>query len=341
MVLELIDEAQEAGARLKRACEILGIGVRTVQRWRLPLGEEDQRRGPKTDPPNKLSDAERRRVLDTLGSAKYRDLSPQQVVPRLADEGTYLASESTMYRLLREQDQIAHRDRSRPPSSRRPREHEATGPNQVWSWDITYLRSPVKGTFYYLYLFVDVWSRKIVGAEVFETECSDLAEQLFRRICAEEGLDPDGLVLHSDNGSPMKGATMTATLEWLGVVPSLSRPRVHDDNPYSESLFRTLKYRPEYPSGPFESLQQARAWVVSFVRWYNHEHLHSAIAFVTPADRHADRDRQILANRRDVYREAQQRHPKRFASGVRQWERPDVVYLNPEKKQTVDELDAA
>lgn len=159
-----------------------------------------------------------------------------------------------------------------------------TGPNQVWSWDITYLPGPIRGTFFYLYLFVDVWSRKIVGAEVFGEECNAKASQLLRRICREKGLDPENLVLHSDNGGPMKGATMKATLEQLGVVASLSRPRVSNDNAFSEALFRTLKYRPGYPEGPFESLAHARLWVRSFVGWYNHEHLHSGIGFVTPSE---------------------------------------------------------
>src|SRR5690606_8251929 len=154
----------------------------------------------------------------------------------------------------------AHRGRSKPRTHRRPAEHKATGPNQVWCWDITYLRSPVTGMFYYLYLFLDVWSRKIVGWAVLEEESNEAAAKLFREICAELGLDPEGLVLHSDNGGPMKGATMLATLQKLGVVPSFSRPSVSDDNAFVEALFRTAKYRPSYPSGPFESLDAARAW---------------------------------------------------------------------------------
>jgi hypothetical protein len=161
----------------------------------------------------------------------------------------------------------------------------ATAPNQVWSWDITYLRSPVRGIFYYLYMIVDVFSRKVVGKVVHYTECQVCAAALIQAACDAEGVDPNNLTIHSDNGGPMKGATMVATMERLGVAQSFSRPRVSDDNPFSEALFRTVKYRPEYPSGPFATLDAARAWVDWFVGWYNHQHLHSAISFVTPAQR--------------------------------------------------------
>lgn len=340
-MLKLINEAQRSGARLEKACEILGLGIRTVQRWRRQDGGEDGRRGPRSEPANKLSAAEREKILETLNSPEYCDLPPSQVVPLLADEGRYLASEATMYRILREEQQLAHREASRPRAHQRPREHRATGPNQVWSWDITYLRGPVRGTFFYLYLFVDVWSRKIVGAEVYEEECNEKAARLFRKICRDEGLDPDKLVLHSDNGGPMKGSTMQATLEQLGVIPSLSRPRVSNDNPFSESLFRTLKFRPGYPEGPFESLGEARLWIRSFLGWYNKEHLHSGIGFVTPESRHSGRDRRILEKRRVVYQQACRDRPERFAGGIRQWKRPETVYLNPEQESLQQNLEAA
>lgn len=331
-MLHLIEEAQKSGARLEKACKLLGIGIRTIQRWRRQEdGVGDRRRGPRSTPSNKLSAEEREEVLETLNAPRFRDLPPSQVVPLLADEGRYLASEATMYRILRDERQLVHREASRPREHQRPREHRATGPNQVWSWDITYLRGPVRGTFYYLYLFVDVWSRKIVGAEVYDEECNEKAATLFQSICHDENLDPDQLVLHSDNGGPMKGSTMKATLEELGVIPSLNRPRVSNDNPYSESLFRTLKYRPSYPEGAFESLGQARLWVRSFIGWYNHEHLHSGIGFVTPYCRHHGDDRRILERRRAVYRRARRRHPERFAGGTRQWSRPETVLLNPAK----------
>ncbi len=329
LVLELISEAVAAGARLAPACEVIELDVRTVQRWR--GAREDARHGPKRRPANKLSEPERSRVLEIANSPEFRDLSPNQIVPRLADQNTYVASESTFYRILREADQLHHRERTQAASRTRPDEHVASGPHQVFSWDITYLRAPVKGTFFYLYLVEDVWSRKIVGWEVHEEESMLLSSELIENMCEELGLDPRDLVLHSDNGSPMKGSTMLATLERLGIVASFSRPHVSDDNPFSESLFRTLKYRPCYPNGPFASLQAARQWVADFVGWYNEEHLHSSIGFVTPAQRHEGHDKAILKKRRAVYERAQRRHPQRWSRAVRRWDRPDVVRLNPQR----------
>jgi putative transposase len=329
MIIALVDEAVNAGARRKVACGELGLDVRTLERW---SGEaaEDQRRAAKGPPVNKLTRKERDEVLRIVNSPRYRDLSPNQIVPLLADEeGRYVASERTIYRILNEEDLLHHRSRAKPPMRRKPLEHNATGPNQVWSWDITYLKSPIAGKFFYLYLFVDVWSRKIVGWEVHEEESAEHAALLFETICQLSGIDPSGLVLHADNGGPMKGATMVATLERLGVLTSFSRPRVSDDNPYSEALFRTLKYRPEYPTKPFVDVEAARAWVSSFVGWYNTEHLHSGIRFVTPNDRHEGRDVEVLARRIAVYEAAQGAHPERFKNGTRDWSRIEEVRLNP------------
>ncbi len=332
MILGLVEEARCGGARLEPACETIGLSVRTIQRWRRQGGGDDRRHGPHSEPPNKLSPAERQKALEVLSSPPYRDLSPHQIVPRLADEGSYIASESTMYRILRDEELLAHRQRSRPAVVWRTKEHIATGPNQVWSWDITYLRSPVRGSFYYLYLILDVWSRKIMGARVYREESMDLAAELFEHTCQCHDLDPEGIVLHSDNGGPMKGSTMLATLQRLGVVASFSRPRVSDDNPYSEALFRTAKYRPEYPSGPFASLEAATLWVASFVSWYNEEHLHSGIRFVTPEDRHSGREEKILKRRQRVYERARRRHPDRWSGATRNWDRIEAVVLNPEKR---------
>ena len=335
MILKLIEETIDAGARLERACDTLGLTVRTVQRWR-KQGRQgfDRRFGPKTSPGNKLSPAERQTVLEAVHRPDYRDLSPKQIVPRLADEGVYLASESTLYRILHEEDALHPREPSRPRSLARPREHIATGPLECWSWDITYLRSAVRGAFYYLYLIEDIWSRKIVGWAVHEEESMDLSAHLINDVATRLGCDRRGLVLHSDNGGPMKGSTMLATLKRLGIVESFSRPHVSDDNPYSESLFRTLKYRPAYPRGAFASLEAARNWVEDFVAWYNTEHLHSAIGFVTPEDRHAGRDVAILTRRRRVYEAARKRNPERWAGDTRNWDHVEVVKLNPERKKS-------
>ena len=332
MILALVEEAMAAGARLSAACRELDLSVRTVQRWRAAGGGDDRRTGPKSPPPNALTPLERRQVLELLASPELCDLTPHQAVPRLADQGLYVASESTMYRLLRGAEQLTHRQRSRPPEHQRPRSWQASGPCEVWSWDITYLPTPVRGRFWYLYMILDVWSRKIVAAEVFSEEASEHAAELFERACLAEGVDPEGIVLHSDNGSPMKGATMLATLRSLGVVPSFSRPRVSNDNAYSEALFRTLKYRPAYPSGPFASLEAARRWVDDFRQWYNHEHLHSALRFVTPADRHAGHDVEILAHRRRVYQTARRQRPERWSRQTRNWTPVTTVALNPDRR---------
>jgi putative transposase len=331
LILSLLKEATDAGARLEKACETIDFSIRTAQRWRKQEVGEDGRKGPLTTPANKLSAEEREEILRVVNLPPYRDLAPSQIVPRLADEGTYLASESTVYRTLKEERQLKHRDRSKPKTRRRPKEHVATGPDQVYSWDITYMLSPVRGQFYYLYMILDVWSRKIVGSAVHDRESPDLASELIEEVTILREIDPEGVVLHSDNGGPMRGSTMLNTLQRLGVVPSFSRPSVSNDNPYSESTFRTMKYRPEYPSGPFPSLGATRAWVALFVLWYNTEHLHSGINFVTPEDRHAGREDAIFDQRHQVYEAARRRHPERWSGSTRNWVSVKEVRLNPEK----------
>lgn len=339
MIIKLIEEAVGSGARLSAAAELVGLSARTVIRWQKQSGGRDDRKGPKNPPANKLSEQERRQVLDTANSPQYRDLSPKQIVPQLADQGIYIASESSFYRILKEHHMMAHRQSAKPPSSKPPKEHVATGPCQVWTWDITFLKSTVRGGFFYLYMFVDVWSRKIVAAKVFEKESMDYSARLFTTACMAHGVDADTLVLHSDNGGPMKGSTMLATLQKLGVVPSFSRPKVSDDNPYSEALFRTMKYRPEYPSGAFKSIEDAQAWVDEFVMWYNTRHLHSAIRFVTPDDRHYGRQEDILSHRHEVYQRAKTKNPARWSGQTRNWQPVRIVWLNPENTKDDVTLD--
>jgi len=330
MIQALIDTAIAAGARRGPACQMVGLSVRTLERWRLDPAATDARHGPHHSPANALTPLERRTILTVVTSIAYRDLSPHQIVPLLADGGRYLASESTMYRILRAEALLHYRGRAKAPVRRPPRAHVATGPNQLWSWDITYLKTPVRGVFEYLYLMLDVWSRKIVGWAVHEEETAEHAAALFRAICRAQRLDPVGIVLHADNGGPMKGATMVATLERLGVLPSFSRPGVSDDNAYSESLFRTMKYRPTFPTQPFADLAAAQAWVATFVHWYNTQHLHSAIRFVTPDDRHAGRDTALLVARRAIYSRARNRNPARWSGSTRNWNPINAVRLNPE-----------
>jgi len=312
---------------------VLGLDPRTVQRWRAQQGGSDHRRGPRTSPANKLSDEERARVIEVANSPEFRDISPKQIVPILADRRKYVASESTFYRVLRAEGQQKHRETSRRPMVR-PHAQMATAPGQVWSWDITYLQAGVRGTFYYLYLFVDIWSRKIVGWEVHNEESMDHAAVLVRRLARKEGIDADKLVLHSDNGGPMKGATMKATLDALGITASYSRPHVSDDNPYSEALFRTLKYRPEFPRKAFDDITQARAWVAAFVDWYNLEHRHSAINYVTPEQRYSGGHLKLLKGRADVYAAARQLHPNRWTGPTRSWTPLKEVHLNPDRANT-------
>lgn len=327
MILEWLEEAVACGAGKTKACEQLGLSLRTIQRWR--KNPRDRRpESIRPNPTNTLSEEERQEILELLVSPKYRDLSPNQIVPRLADEGIYLASESTLYRLLRKARLQRHRERSRPVRNRRPEALEARGPNQVWSWDITYLKSPVRGQFFFLYMFVDVWSRRIMGWMVSERESSEQATILFEQVSKCEGIRPGMLTLHQDNGAPMKGVTFLATLEKLGVAASFSRPSVSNDNAFSESLYRTLKYRPEYPSQPFHSLEQAREWVARFVDWYNHVHRHSAIRFVTPEQRHSRQDESILRNRAEVYEQARVKNPLRWSRQTRCWDPVQLVVLN-------------
>lgn len=325
----LIAEAVAAGARQHHACQVVGVSARTLERWRAEPAD-DARQGPRRAPPNQLTSAERRAVLATVNAAEFRDLSPNQIVPRLADAGRYLASESTIYRILRAEAQLTHRGRAKAAVRRPPRAHVATGPDQVWTWDITYLKTPVRGQFLYLYLVMDLWSRKVVGWAVHAEEAAAHAARLVSAICRDSRLNPAGIVLHADNGGPMKGATMVATLERLGVLPSFSRPGVSNDNPFSEALFRTLKYRPAYPAQPFADLGAARTWVAAFVRWYNHDHRHSAIRFVTPEERHTGRDGALLQQRHAVYQRARARTPARWTGATRNWSPIADVQLNPE-----------
>ncbi len=236
---------------------------------------------------------------------------------------------------MKAENQLAHREKSKPAKKvNKPEVLTATAPNQIYSWDITYLPTVVKGIFFYLYLVMDIYSHKIVGWQVYEQESSALAADLMTDICQREAIQRQQVILHSDNGSPMKGATMLATLQELGIIPSFSRPSVSYDNPYSESLFRTLKYRPEYPENPFEGLAAARRWVEGFVDWYNLEHLHSAINFVTPDQRHRGMDEEILAQRKQVYRRAKAEHPERWSRDIRNWNHVKEVFLNPEKQKS-------
>ena len=334
-IIELIDQACQEGARLSKACSVLGIPARSIQRWRKRQGNGDGRKAAaqQRQPANKLSESERQSILEISNRKAFCAMPPNQIVPALADQGIYVASESSFYRVLRDADQLAHRGKAKAPSRKRPEPIAATGPNQLWSWDITYLGTTIRGLFFYLYMIMDVYSRKIVGWEIFETESTEHASTLFRKTYLREAIAGKPLFLHSDNGSPMKGATMLATLEKLGVMPSFSRPSVSNDNPYSEALFKTLKYHPGFPEKPFGSIEQARQWVAGFQHWYNEVHHHSALKFVTPDQRHRGEDVEILEKRKELY-EAQRRcRPERWSGATRDWEPERVALLNPNKSR--------
>lgn len=240
---------------------------------------------------------------------------------------------------MREAGQQNHRGRAQKPSSRPKSTHCATGSNQVWCWDITYLPGPVQGMYFYLYMINDIFSRDILGWEVWEDESSEHASQLILKAYMSQniGMQDKPLVLHSDNGSPMKGATMMGILYKLGIKPSRSRPRVSNDNPYAESLFRTFKYRSEYPSKEFATIEEAREWVQGFVKWYRFSHHHSGIQFLSPNQVHTNQADAILTNRIKVYETAKQRNPRRWSGHIRNWELKKVVWLNPEETYTETE----
>lgn len=311
----------------------MNISLRTWRRWQ--KSTEDRRLTVvRKSPANRLSPEEEQRILEICHQPEYAELPPSQIVPRLADQGVYVASESTFYRVLRRCGEVHHRGRQRKPRKvKPPTTFKAEGPCQVWSWDITWLPSKVRGRWYYLYLIEDVFSRKITGAEVHEAESGELAAELVQRTVLREQCYRQPLILHADNGAAMKSQTLQVKLADLNIAPSHSRPRVSNDNAYVESLFRTLKYVPKWPSSGFESLEEVRAWVTDFIHWYNDEHRHSGISYVTPSQRHKGEDVELLAARDQVYRAAREAKPERWSKQTRNWQRKDIVMLNPEREK--------
>ena len=342
-----IDIAHRNGASLKLACHTAGIDRRTLQRWRArcaAINGDGRPQAVRAIPLNALSQAEREQLLEVANQSRFCAMPPARIVPMLADEGVYLASESTFSRVLRSQGQSAHRGRAKQPRTLRPAStHIALAARQVWCWDMTYLPTAILGRWFYLYLILDLYSRKIVGWEVHDTDDSSHATHLVKRTALSEGIATLDIkpVLHGDNGSTLKATTVLSMLQWLGIKPSYSRPRVSDDNAYAESLFRTAKYRPEFPRKGFETLDAARAWAMSFVGWYNFEHRHSGIQYVSPAQRHAGEDADILAKRHELYLRARTRHPARWSGATRNWCPVGAVTLNPEKDSVIRRAEMA
>ncbi len=334
-IADLIEEAVASGARKLKACSTVGISIRTLQRWSIDgeLTEDLRATAYRPDPSNKLSDEEQQNILDVCNSPEFAGLTPNQIVPELADLGVYIASEATFYRVLKANNLLANRKRSK--TNRRyhkPAAQKACAANQVWTWDISYLPSVIKGKHFYLYLIMDIYSRKIVGAEVYEQELGELAAELLQRTVWAEKCVNNDVVLHSDNGAPMRCFTMRAKMQDLGIISSYSRPRVSNDNPYSESLFKTVKYCPQWPKQGFADISDVRNWVDNFVQWYNLEHKHSGIKYVTPTQRHEGLDGEILENRKTVYQKAKEDNPNRWSKEIRDWEFIEEVHLNPDKK---------
>jgi putative transposase len=289
------------------------------------------------EPVNKLTALERRRVREVLTSDRFVDLAPLQIYAQLLDEGVYLCSVSTMYRVLAENTLVAERRRlARHPAKVCP-ELVATGPRQVYSWDITKLAGPVKGTYFDAYVMIDIYSRYIVGVEVHAHESGVLAKELMEQVFTVHGVPQ---VVHADRGTSMTSKTVATLLADLDVTRSHSRPRVSNDNPYSESLFKTLKYGPEFPEF-FGSLYEARQFMEAFTNWYNHEHRHTGIGLHTPADVHYGLATDKAADRRTVLTDARARHPHRFGTTAapKILDLPDTAWINRPAQDTSQETD--
>jgi putative transposase len=337
--MDFLYEGLNAGASIKAVADLIGICSRTLRRWGIDISGQgfsvDRRKGAPREVAHRFTAKERQRVIDSVNDPRFADLTPAQIVAILAEERMYVGSESTIYRIMRQEGLLNHRGRTRLPRESRPVPVlEATGVYQVLAWDITLLPGPVKGQFYYLYMVIDVWSRRILGVEVHERECSVLASAFFDRVCRDEGISKEtAAVLHSDNGAPMRSFTLAAKMAELGVSLSFSRPRVSNDNAYAESWFRTMKYHQSYPLRRFRELLSVKAWVDVFVDWYNAEHRHSGIKYVTPNQRHYGQADAICAIRQQTYEEAMHRHPQRWSRQPRDWSQPQVVSINHPRPQ--------
>jgi len=320
-----MEKIAEVGPRLgvRATCEALGVAPATYYRSRRPKRPPKPRSSPRA-----LSSQERQEVLDTLHEPRFVDSAPAQVVATLLDEKRYLCSERTMYRILRDNEEVRERrNQLRHPSYAAP-ELMATGPNELWSWDITKLKGPVKWTYFYLYVILDVFSRYVVGWMVAHRESAKLAERLIAETCERQGISRGQLNLHADRGPSMRSKDVALLLADLGVTKTHSRPYTSTDNPYSEAQFKTMKYRPEFPDR-FGCIQDARGFGVPFFGWYNNEHRHSALAMLTPHDVHYGLDEQRLAERAVVLAAAYAAHPERFPHGMpTPGTLPQAVWIN-------------
>ena len=326
--------AEELAGRIGQtaeACEALGVARSTLYRRRQLAGRQPKRR---PRPHRALDETEREEILGALHCERFVDKAPAQVWATLLDEGTYLCSIRTMYRILEEHGEVRERrNQRRHPNYTKP-ELLAEAPNQVWSWDITKLRGPVKWTYYYLYVILDIFSRYVVGWMLAHRESAALAQRLIAESCRKQDIEPDQLTLHADRGSSMRSKPVGLLLADLGVTKTHSRPYVSNDNPYSESQFKTMKYCPQFPSR-FGSAEDGRLFCCGFFDYYNFHHRHSGIGLMTPADVHYGRAEQLTTARRQILLEAQQAHPERFVRGTPQPPvLPPQAWINPPLEKT-------
>jgi putative transposase len=310
---------------VKSACEVLNVPRSQLYRERQPKREGQTH----PTPAHALSTMEKARVREILNSERFMDQAPRQVYASLLDDGTYLCHWRTMYRILSEHDEVRERRLiRRHPVYKKP-ELLATAPNQVWSWDITWMRGARKLEKYPLYTVLDIYSRYVVGWMIAPVESSELAKQLIAETARKQAIQPEQLTLHADNGSPMKGKLLSQLLVDLGISKSHNRPHTSNDNPFSEAQFKTMKYRPDYPDR-FADIDEARKWVRGFFDWYNHQHYHSGLNLMTPISVHYGDAKAVQQQRQQVMTSIYQAHPERFMRGSPLIKgAPTAVYINP------------
>jgi putative transposase len=320
---------------VKRACAVLGVPRASLYRHR--EGRKQTVRLARPVSKRALNPQERTHIIEVLNSEGFVDASPRQIWAKQLDEGTYLCSWRSMYRILKANDQVRERrNQLTHPTYQKP-ELLANGPNQLWSWDITKLRGPAKWTYFYLYVLMDVFSRFVVGWMVANRESATFAQELILQSCQNQEVDPQQLTIHSDRGGPMIAKNLALLLSDLGVTKSHSRPHVPDDNPYSEAQFKTMKYRPDYPDR-FGALEDSRSWARRFFSWYNFEHYHTGLGLMLPAMVHYGHTDQIQQARQRVLEGAFAAHPERFVRGVSTPPMvPDAVWINKPKNQDVEQ----
>lgn len=330
-MISVREHRQEMGTA--SVCEALGIPRSTVYR-QLAREKDPPERNPRPVPTRALSSSERSGVLEMLHSERFVDKSPGEVFATLLDEQRYICSERTMYRILASAGEVRERrNQLSHPEYKKP-ELLATGPNQIWSWDITKLKGPVKWTYFYLYVLLDIFSRYVVGWLLARRESAALAKRLIEESCEKQGIEEGQLTIHSDRGIPMRSKCVAQLLADLGVTKSHSRPYVSDDNPFSEAQFKTMKYRPEFPDR-FGSQEHGLGFCREFFPWYNTEHRHSGIGMLTPSMVHYGLSEVVLENRRRVLAEAFKAHPERFVKGQSiPRPLPEAVWINPPKKRS-------